>query len=77
MEQSKLLSTEQKIEILEWLAAKLVIQDIDPWEHDALMHFPTFYVQFCDVNELDDPCRALFNAMRTDKQFPKTNEVKE
>ena len=77
MEKSKEISTEQKLEILEWLTTKFVIRDIDVWENDALMHFPTFFVQFWDVAELDDPYRALLNAMNADKQFPTTLEKQE
>jgi hypothetical protein len=77
MEKSKEISTEQKLEILEWLTTKFVIRDIDAWENDALMHFPTFFVQFLDVAELDDPYRALYNAMIADKQFPTTLEKQE
>ena len=74
---SKEISTEQKLEILEWLTTKFVIRDIDAWENDALIHFPTFFVQFSDVTELDDPYRALLNAMKADKQFPRTLEEQE
>lgn len=71
------LSTEQKLEILEWLTTKVAIRDIDVWEHDALLHFPTFFVQFLDPSELDDPYQALLFAMRADKQFPTSVEKQE
>ena len=71
------ISTEQKLEILDWLTTKFVIRDIDAWENDATMLFPSFFVQFLDVSELDDPYRAMYNAMKADKQFPRTLEEQE
>lgn len=62
MNKSKEISTEQKLEILEWLTTKFVIRDIDIWENDALIHFPSLFVQFSDVAELNDPYQALLNA---------------
>ena len=77
MNQLEAISTEQKLEILEWLTTKFSIRDIDYWEHDALLKFPTFFVQFMEETELDDPYRALYNAMIADKQFPTTLEKQE
>ena len=77
MNQLEAISTEQKLEILEWLTSKFVIRDVDYWEHDALLKFPTFFVQFMEETELDDPYRALYNAMIADKQFPTTLEKQE
>lgn len=74
---SKEISTEQKLQILEWLTTKAVIRDIDANENDALIHFPTFFVQFADVMELDDPYQALYNAMIADNNFPVTLEKQE
>ena len=75
--QSVHISDEQKIEILDWLVTKFVIRHIDAWENDATIHFPTFFVQFSEVTELDNPYRALFNAMVADKQYPVTIEQQE
>lgn len=71
------ISTEQKLEVIDWIVTKFVVRDIDAWENDATLHFPTFFVQFSEVTELDDPYRALYNAMVADKQSPITIEEQE
>lgn len=77
MAENQQISVEQKLEILEWLTTKFVIRDVDAWENDAILIFPRFFVQFYQVGELDDPYRALLNAMHADKQFPRTLEDQE
>lgn len=71
------ISTEKKLEVLEWLATKLVIRDIDTFENDATLKFPSFFVPFNHVADLDDPYQALVNAMISDRQFPMTLEKQE
>ena len=71
------ISTEPKVAIVDWLATKLRIRHIDAWENDATIVFPTFFVGFSDVSELDDPVQALHNAMIADQQFPTTLEAQE
>lgn len=71
------ISTEQKLEIVDWLVTKQRIKDIDAWENDATLILPRFFVQFRDVSELDDSYQALYNAMLADHQFPTSIEEQE